>query len=98
MREAVAALLGSIVGALLGHLSNRQIGAAHQHRLEERDSRDAVVRLTEAVEHIAHQLEVLLEDIKAERRETHGRLGDLEQRLIRLESQSGGIGVVGNRP
>jgi hypothetical protein len=84
--EAVAALLGALVGSLLSHLSNRALGASQLSRTEHRDARDAVVRLTEAVEHIAHQLEGLHEDIKCDRRETYGRIGLVEQRLSKLES------------
>jgi len=85
--EAIAALLGALAGGLLSHLSNRSLGAVQMSRTEHRDARDAVVRLTEAVEHIAHQLEVLHEDIKADRRETFSRLGSLEQRVSAIESR-----------
>jgi len=85
--EAIAALLGALAGGLLSHLSNRSLGAVQMSRTEHRDARDAVVRLTEAVEHIAHQLEVLHEDIKADRRETYQRIGSVEQRLSKLESR-----------
>jgi len=83
----VEALLGAIAGALLTHLSNRALGAAQRGRIEGLEARDAVTRLTEAVEHIAHQLEVLHEDIKADRRETFSRLGSLEQRVSAIESR-----------
>jgi hypothetical protein len=51
------------------------------------EARDAVIRLTSAVEHIATQLEVLHNDIKDDRRETFQRLGSVEQRVSKLESR-----------
>jgi hypothetical protein len=45
-----------------------------------------VIRLTEAVEHIARQLEILHQDMKEDRRETYERIGSVEQRLSRLEA------------
>jgi hypothetical protein len=52
------------------------------------EARDAVIRLTSAVEHIATQLEVLHNDIREERRETFGRLNGVEQRVSKLEAGS----------
>jgi len=51
------------------------------------EARDAVVRLTSAVEHIATQLEVLHTDIKEDRKETFTRLNTVEQRVSKLEAQ-----------
>jgi hypothetical protein len=50
------------------------------------EARDAVVRLTSAVEHIAQQLEILHGDMREERRETFGRLNGVEQRVSKLEA------------
>jgi hypothetical protein len=50
------------------------------------EARDAVIRLTSAVEHIALQLEVMHGDIKDDRRETFKRLGEVEQRVTKLEA------------
>jgi hypothetical protein len=50
------------------------------------EARDAVIRLTSAVEHIATQLEVLHTDIKDDRRETFSRLTTVEQRVSKLEA------------
>lgn len=52
------------------------------------EARDAVIRLTSAVEHIATQLEVLHTDIKEDRRETFTRLNTVEQRVVKLESRT----------
>jgi hypothetical protein len=51
------------------------------------EARDAVIRLTAAVEHIATQLEVLHGDIKSDRKETFARLSDVEQRVATLEGR-----------
>ena len=50
-------------------------------------ARDAVIRLTSAVEHIALQLEAMHSDIKDDRRETYTRLNSVEQRVSKLEAQ-----------
>ena len=49
------------------------------------EGRDAVIRLTSAVESVATRLEDLHVDIKADRKETYQRLNSLEQRVARLE-------------
>jgi hypothetical protein len=51
------------------------------------EARDAVIRLTSAVEHIATQLEVLHTDIKEDRKETFTRLNTVEQRVTKLEAR-----------
>ena len=51
------------------------------------EARDAVIRLTSAVEHIATQLEVLHVDIKEDRKETFKRLNIVEQRVTKLEAK-----------
>ena len=49
------------------------------------EARDAVIRLTSAVEHIATQLEAMHSDIRDDRRETYTRLNSVEQRVSKLE-------------
>jgi hypothetical protein len=51
------------------------------------EAREAVIRLTSAVEHIATQLEVLHIDIKEDRKETFTRLNTVEQRVTKLEAK-----------
>jgi hypothetical protein len=51
------------------------------------EARDAVIRLTSAVEHIASQLEVLHVDMKEGHKETFTRLGSVEQRVSKLEAK-----------
>lgn len=50
------------------------------------DGREAVIRLTAAVEHVAGRLEALHVDIKSDRHEVFGRLNGVEQRLAKLEA------------
>ena len=79
MIEIVAAVAGaSISVAAMG-----AIGFSKRND----EARDAVIRLTSAVEHIAIQLEVLHTDIKEDRRETFNRLSTVEQRVSKLEGR-----------
>ena len=50
------------------------------------EGRDAVIKLTAAVEHVASRLETLHVDIKADRRETYARLNALEQQVAKLQA------------
>lgn len=78
MIEIVAAVAGaSISVAALGAMG-------FSKRNDE--ARDAVIRLTSAVEHIATQLGVLHDDLREERKETFGRLNGVEQRVSKLEA------------
>lgn len=79
MIEIVAAVAGaSISVAALGAMG-------FSKRNDE--ARDAVIRLTSAVEHIADQLSILHLDIKQDRRETFTRLNTVEQRVVKLEAK-----------
>lgn len=51
------------------------------------EGREAVVRLTAAVENVAVRLEELHVDIKADRKETFARLNGLEARVAVLEAK-----------
>jgi predicted nucleic acid-binding Zn-ribbon protein len=79
MIEIIAAVAGASI-------SVAAMGAAGASRRNE-EARDAVVRLTAAVEHIATQLEVLHADMKEDRKETFGRLSTVEQRVSKLEAR-----------
>jgi hypothetical protein len=80
MVEVIAAIAGaSISVAAMGAMGFTK-------RTDE--ARDAVIRLTSAVEHIATQLEVLHTDIKEDRKETFQRLNIVEQRVTKLEARS----------
>ena len=77
MIEIIAAACGaSITWAAMGSMG-------FSRRNDE--ARDAVIRLTSAVEHIATQLEILHTDMRDERKETFGRLSGVEQRISKLE-------------
>lgn len=79
MIEIIAAVAGaSISVAAMGAMG-------FSRRTDE--AREAVIRLTAAVEHIATQLEVLHQDIKEDRRETFGRISSVEQRVSKLEAR-----------
>ncbi len=79
MIEIIAAVAGASI-------SVAAMGAMGFSRKSD-EARDAVIRLTSAVEHIASQLEVLHTDIKEDRKETFGRLSTVEQRVSRLEAR-----------
>jgi hypothetical protein len=79
MIEVVAAVAGASI-------SVAAMGAMGFSRRND-EARDAVIRLTSAVEHIATQLEVLHNDIKDDRKETFQRLGAVEQRVTKLEAR-----------
>jgi hypothetical protein len=50
-------------------------------------SREAVIKLTEAVNTVANRLDDLHVDLRADRKETFSRLGDVEQRVAKLEAR-----------
>jgi hypothetical protein len=77
MIEVIAAIAGASI-------SVAAMGAMGFSRRSD-EARDAVIRLTSAVEHIATQLEVLHNDIKEDRKETFTRLNNVEQRVTKLE-------------
>jgi ribosomal protein S11 len=79
MIEVIAAIAGASI-------SVAAMGAMGFSKRND-EARDAVIRLTSAVEHIATQLEVLHNDIKDDRRETFQRLGSVEQRVTKLEAR-----------
>lgn len=79
MIEVIAAVAGASI-------SVAAMGAMGFSRRND-EARDAVIRLTSAVEHIAIQLEVLHTDIKEDRRETFSRLNSAEQRITMLEAK-----------
>jgi len=79
MIEVIAAVAGASI-------SVAAMGAVGFSRKSD-EARDAVIRLTSAVEHIASQLEVLHQDIKEDRKETFSRLGNVEQRVSKLEAK-----------
>jgi hypothetical protein len=79
MIEVVAAIAGASI-------SVAAMGAMGFSRRND-EARDAVIRLTAAVEHIATQLEVMHTDIKEDRKETFSRLNGVERRVTMLEAR-----------
>jgi len=87
--ELIAAALGALLGVGGTGAIMTLSGAAKRNT----ESREAVIRLTSAVESIAGKLEELHQDMKAEktqatadRREIYERLNDHGNRIIVLES------------
>ena len=80
MIEVIAAIAGASI-------SVAAMGAMGFSRRND-EARDAVIRLTSAVEHIATQLEVMHKDLKADQKEAFGRLNHVEQRVSKLEANS----------
>jgi hypothetical protein len=76
-------VLAAVAGASISVAAMGAMGFSKRND----EARDAVIRLTSAVEHIATQLEVLHNDIKDDRRETFQRLGSVEQRVTKLEAR-----------
>jgi hypothetical protein len=79
MVEVIAAIAGASI-------SVAAMGAMGFSRRND-EARDAVIRLTSAVEHIATQLDVLHTDMKEDRKETFTRLSNVEQRVSKLEAK-----------
>jgi hypothetical protein len=76
-------LIAAVAGASISVAAMGAMGFSRRND----EARDAVIRLTAAVEHIATQLEVLHTDIKEDRKETFGRLNRVEQRVTVLETR-----------
>ena len=79
MIEIIAAIAGASI-------SVAALGAMGFTRRSD-EARDAVIWLSSAVEHISAQLEILHTDIKDERKETFSRIGNVEQRVSKLEGR-----------
>jgi hypothetical protein len=79
MVEIIAALVGSTLTAILMGTTGAIRGNTN--------NREVVTRLTVAVENVATRLEELHVDIKADRKETFGRLNSVEQRVATLEAR-----------
>lgn len=76
-------VIAAIAGASISVAAMAAMGFSKRND----EARDAVIRLTAAVEHIATQLEVLHTDIKEDRKETFTRLNGVEQRVTMLEAR-----------
>jgi hypothetical protein len=76
-------VLAAVAGASISVAAMGAMGFSRRND----EARDAVVRLTSAVESISVQLQNLHTDIKDERKETFGRLNLVEQRVSKLEGR-----------
>tara|TARA_R110000772_G_scaffold90312_1_gene186499 strand:- start:1203 stop:1472 length:270 start_codon:yes stop_codon:yes gene_type:complete len=77
-------ILAAVAGATISVTAMGAMGFSKRND----EARDATIRLTAAVEHIAVQLEVLHTDIRDQQKETFGRLNGVEQRVTKLEANS----------
>jgi len=76
-------LVAAVAGASISVAAMGAMGFSKRND----EARDAVIRLTAAVEHIATQLEVLHIDIREDRRQTFQRINGVEQRVATLEAR-----------
>jgi outer membrane murein-binding lipoprotein Lpp len=79
--EIYAAVLGASIG-----IAGMSISGFTKRTSE---SREAVIRLTMAVESIAGKLEELHQDMRADRKEIYTRLNEHGNRITVLESKNG---------
>lgn len=79
MIEIYAAILGASIG-----IAGMSVSGFTKRTSE---SREAVIRLTAAVESIAGKLEELHQDMKADRKEIYTRLNAHGERITVLENQ-----------
>ncbi len=80
MIEIYAAILGASIG-----IAGMSVSGFTRRTSE---SREAVIRLTAAVESIAGKLEELHQDMKADRKEIYTRLNAHGERITVLENKS----------
>lgn len=77
-------ILAAVTGASISVAAMSWSGMVRKNS----EGREAVIRLTSAVEHVAARLEALHVDIKSDRHEIYGRLNNVEQRLAKVEATS----------
>jgi hypothetical protein len=79
----VIEILAAVTGASIS-VAALSFSGIHRRGTE---GREAVIRLTSAVESVASRLDELHVDLKADRREFFTRLNDVEQRVAKLEAK-----------
>ena len=77
--ELVAAIVGTMVG-----IAGMGVGSILKRG---NSDREAIVKLSMGVEHIGRELQAMREDLKEDRHEIYGRLGNIEQRISKLEAR-----------
>lgn len=81
MIEVYAAILGASIG-----IAGISVSGFTKRST---DAREAVIRLTVAVESISEKLDELHQDMKADRKEIHAKLNLHDNRLSLLEGRTG---------
>ena len=76
-------LIAAVVGTMLG-VAGMGIGSILKRGNADRE---AIVKLSLGVEHIARELQAMREDLKEDRHEIYARLGSVEQRISKLEAR-----------
>ncbi len=76
-------IIAAVVGASIGIAGVSATGFSRRNS----ESREAVIRLTMAVESIAGKLEELHQDMKEDRREMYSKLNNHDVRLASLEGK-----------
>ncbi len=79
--RAVIEVAAAALGASISVLAMAATGLSKRSG----QSRDAMIKLTVAVDNVAKRLDTLHIDIKADRMEIYGRLRELEASVARLE-------------
>jgi len=79
----VVEIIAAVVGASIGIAGVSATGFSRRNS----ESREAVIRLTMAVESIAGKLEELHQDMKEDRREMYSKLNSHDVRLTALEGK-----------
>jgi len=79
----VIEIYAAVVGASIGVAGLTASGFSRRNN----ESREAVIRLTMAVESIAGKLEELHQDMRADRKEIYSRLNEHGDRLTVLENK-----------
>lgn len=79
MVELIAAAVGATIGIFASGLGGLM--------KKDQEASLNVVRLTSAVEHIAGEVSLLRNEIKADRQELYPRMNSMEQRIAVLETR-----------
>jgi hypothetical protein len=80
----VIEIYAAVLGASIGVAGLTASGFSRRNN----ESREAVIRLTMAVESIAGKLEELHQDMRADRKEIYSRLNEQGERLTVLENRN----------
>ena len=77
-------LIAALVGATMG-IAGMGIGSVLK---KGNADREAIVKLSMGIEHIGRELQAMRVDMKEDRQEIFGRLGNIEQRISSLEARN----------